>query len=214
MTGGAWDEKPSAEAWQGAFGRTHTRVGHHFNSWVRWMCVHLQPTLTFVALRMTRRASSVKQQAQPARSTQSKLGQSECGLVAGNGPAKSQVMPSTCSRAAAADGSDIQPRRRRSENVCVKRLSPSTFQIRTWLPTSSSSTCHTHAGVGTCGICSTSMVISLLLEYVCSDQVVVQQPHERGPLQRNGGGVFVTRGVMSTNGDGRRQRHSIPGERD
>ena len=78
--------------------------------------------LTFVALRRTRGASSVKQQPQPVRSTQSKPDLSECSLVAGSGRAKSQVMPVTCSRAAAMDGSDVGRRRRSRENVHVKRL--------------------------------------------------------------------------------------------
>ena len=93
--------------------------------------MYLKPMLTFVASRRTRGASSVKQQPQPVRSTQSKPDLSECGLVAGIGRAKSQVMPVTCSRAAAVDGSDIGRRRRSCENVYVKRLNQGTRPLDT-----------------------------------------------------------------------------------
>ena len=120
--GGTWDEKGSAEAWLGAPDHTHTRVGHHQDGWLQYTRAYLKPAMTSVALRRTRLASSVEQQPKPVRSTQSKPGLSECSLVAGNGHAKSQVMPVTCSRAAAVDGSDIGRRRRSRENVYVKRL--------------------------------------------------------------------------------------------
>ena len=60
MTGGTQHEKASAEAWQGASGRTHTRVGHHLGGWVSWMRAYLKPVLTSVALHRTRGASSIK----------------------------------------------------------------------------------------------------------------------------------------------------------
>ena len=51
VAGGTQHEKASEEAWQGASGRTHTRVGHHLGGWVSWARVYLKPTLTSVALR-------------------------------------------------------------------------------------------------------------------------------------------------------------------
>ena len=61
-------------------------------------------------------------QPRPARARRSKPGLSECRLVAGIERAKSQLMPMTCSRAAAVDVSDIARRRGSFENVCLKGL--------------------------------------------------------------------------------------------
>ena len=112
MAGGAQGEKGSAEAWLGASERTHIRVGHHLDDWLQQPRKCLKPVMTSVALRRTQGASRVKKNPCPVRSTQSKRGLSECSRVAGIGPAKSQVMPMTCSRAVAMDGSAIGPRRR------------------------------------------------------------------------------------------------------
>ena len=128
MAGGAQGEKGSAEAWQGAFDRTHTRVGHHLDGWLQWTRAYLKPTLTSVALRMTRGASRVKKHPRPAWARRSKPGLSECRLVAGIGRAKSQIMLMTCSRAAAMDGSAIGRRRGSLKNVCLKRLRTSGFR--------------------------------------------------------------------------------------
>ena len=111
MGGGAWDGKASAEAWLGASDRTHIRVGHHLDDWLQWTRVYVKPVMTSVALCRTRAASTVKLHPRPVQARRSKHGMSECSLVAGNEPAKSQVMPMTCSRAVAADGSDIAKRR-------------------------------------------------------------------------------------------------------
>ena len=108
---GAQGEKALAEAWLGASDCKQIRVAHHPDGWDQKERVYLKPTLTLVALRRKRAASSVKQHPQPVQARRSKPDLSECSLVAGNEPAKSQLMPSTCSRVAAADGSDIARRR-------------------------------------------------------------------------------------------------------
>ena len=78
--------------------------------------------LTSVTLRRTRGASRVKKHPRPAWARRSKPSLSEYRLVAGIERANSQVMPTTCSRAVAVDGSAIGRRRRRIWNVCLKRL--------------------------------------------------------------------------------------------
>ena len=82
----------------------------------------MKPAMTSVAFCRTRGASTVKLHPRPVQARRSKHGMSECSLVAGNEPAKSQLMPGTCSQAAAADGSDIAKRRRSCGNVCFKGL--------------------------------------------------------------------------------------------
>ena len=122
MDGGAQADEAFAEATQGGPGRTHARVGQHLDDWLQWTRAYLKPMLTAVALRRTRGASRVKKHPQPVWARRSKPGLSECRLVAGIERAKSQVMPLTCSRAVAMDGSAIGRRRRRIWNVCLKRL--------------------------------------------------------------------------------------------
>ena len=104
MDGGAQADEAFAEATQGGPGRTHARVGQHLDDWLQWTRAYLKPMLTAVALRRTRGASRVKKHPQPVWARRSKPGLSECRLVAGIERAKSQVMPMTCSRAAAVDG--------------------------------------------------------------------------------------------------------------
>ena len=108
---GAWSEKGSAEAWHGASGRTHTCIGAHQDGCVHQTRVFMKPALICAALSRPRGASSVMLHPCPVQSRRSKSGLSEYSLVAGNEPAKAQVMPMTCSRVAAADGSDIAKRR-------------------------------------------------------------------------------------------------------
>ena len=108
---GAQGEKASDRAWQVDSDRTQTRVGGHLEGWLSWVRVFMKPAMTSVALCRTRGASTVKLHPRPVQARRSKYGMSECSLVAGNEPAKSQGMPMTCSRAVAADGSDIAKRR-------------------------------------------------------------------------------------------------------
>ena len=116
VAGGTQGDKASAEAWQGASDRMQTRSGHHLDDWLQEKCAYLKPTMTTVALHRTRGASRIKNHPQPVRSTRSKPGLSECRLVAVIERANSQVMPVTCSRAAAVDGSAIARGRRRRKN--------------------------------------------------------------------------------------------------
>ena len=58
----------------------------------------------------------------PAWARRSTPGLSECRLVAGIEPAKSQLMPITCSRATPVDGADIARAAWTKRNVCLKRL--------------------------------------------------------------------------------------------
>ena len=60
--------------------------------------------------------------------------------MAGNGPAKSQVMPITCSRAAAVDGSDIASDGTAVQNGCLKGLSAVSELLENRLRPSSQST--------------------------------------------------------------------------
>ena len=63
MGGGTQDGNASDEAWQGALGRTHTRVQRHLDGLVHQKRVHLKPAMTSEATRSCSATSSVKKKA-------------------------------------------------------------------------------------------------------------------------------------------------------
>ena len=71
---GAQAEKATVEAWHGAFGRTHARIGGHQDGCVHIMRMFMQPRLTFVALSWPRGASAVTLHTRAEQSTRSKPG--------------------------------------------------------------------------------------------------------------------------------------------
>ena len=71
---GAWGEKGSAEAWHGAFGRTHTHIGAHLDRYVHQTREFLKPSMTSVASSRLTRSASVKLQTRAQQSTRSKSG--------------------------------------------------------------------------------------------------------------------------------------------
>ena len=59
MGGGTQDEKGSAEAWYGALGRKHTRVGRHHDDRLHQTRVNLKPAMTSALTRSSSATSSV-----------------------------------------------------------------------------------------------------------------------------------------------------------
>ena len=59
MGGGTQDGNASDEAWQGALGRTHTRVQRHLDGLVHQKRVHLKPAMTSEAMRISTATSRI-----------------------------------------------------------------------------------------------------------------------------------------------------------
>ena len=59
MGGGTQDWNTSDEAWQGALGRTHTRMRRHLDDLVYQKRVHLKPVMTSALTRSSTATSSI-----------------------------------------------------------------------------------------------------------------------------------------------------------